>query len=169
MKELAKRFFILLRLFLHRRYEHVEVVFVRHTSKAQEVDEDTFFHSRETGGTVVSTALREVLRIVEERYPTADWNIYVAQASDGDDAPRDIPVCAELLRDYVLPMTQYMAYVEVGRSAAGFRLGRAESPLWGGYLPLTEAFPNFAMRTVDEPRDIYPVFRGLFSKDTADT
>ena len=56
MKDLAKRFFMLLYLFIQRRYRHVEIVFIRHTHHAEEVDEDTFFYSRETGGTVVSTA-----------------------------------------------------------------------------------------------------------------
>jgi uncharacterized sporulation protein YeaH/YhbH (DUF444 family) len=168
MKDLAKRFFMLLHLFLQRRYEHVEVVFVRHTHHAQEVDEETFFYSRETGGTIVSSALDEMLRILAARYPVNDWNIYVAQASDGDDIPSDVPRCLELLRQKVLPVTQYMAYVEIGRQGPPLGLG-AESDLWGGYRSLLEEHPNFAMRTVREPRDIYPVFRGLFSKERVET
>lgn len=165
MKEMAKRFFILLHLFLDRCYENVEVVFIRHTSSAQEVDEETFFYGRETGGTVVSTALRELLKIVKDRYPTDDWNIYVAQASDGDNSARDVPVCVELLRDEILPLCQYMAYVEVARAAAPVRIGRGASDLWEGYQIVSDNFSNFAMRTVGEAREIYPVFRGLFSKD----
>ena len=69
MKDLAKRFYTLLYLFLKRRYKHVELVFIRHTHEAKEVDEETFFHSRETGGTVVSTALEEMRKVVEARYP----------------------------------------------------------------------------------------------------
>ena len=68
MKDLAKRFFLLLHVFLTRRYKHVDIVFIRHTTNAQEVDEETFFHSRETGGTIVSTALEEMMRVVRERY-----------------------------------------------------------------------------------------------------
>jgi hypothetical protein len=168
MKDLAKRFFILLHLFLHRRYEHVEVVFIRHTSRAQEVDEETFFYGRETGGTLVSSAFDELLKVVADRYPTADWNIYVAQASDGDNSRSDMPRCLELVRDHVLTMAQYMAYVEVGRAAAPLRFDGGDSTLWTGYAPLTEENPNFAIRAVHEPREIYPVFRGLFSKDHAE-
>ncbi len=62
MKDLAKRFYVLLYIFLKRRYKHVDVVFIRHTHQAQEVDEETFFNSPETGGTVVSTALEEMQR-----------------------------------------------------------------------------------------------------------
>jgi uncharacterized sporulation protein YeaH/YhbH (DUF444 family) len=164
MKDLAKRFFMLLHLFLQRRYEHVEIVFIRHTHQAQEVDEQTFFYSRETGGTVVSSAFEEMLRVVNARYPTRDWNIYVAQASDGDDIPSDVPHCRELLSEKILPISQYMAYVEIGRQGPPLGLG-GESDLWSGYNALLPDHPNFAMRSVREARDIYPVFRGLFSKE----
>ena len=97
MKDLAKRFYVLLYLFLQRRYKHVELVFIRHTHEASEVDEETFFHSRETGGTLVSTALEEMRRVVADRYPPADWNIYAAQASDGDNASGDSQRTARLL------------------------------------------------------------------------
>ncbi|RDD63714.1 YeaH/YhbH family protein [Ferruginivarius sediminum] len=166
MKDLAKRFFMLLHMFLDRRYEHVEVVFIRHTNHAQEVDEETFFYGRETGGTVVSSALHEMLRVVAARYPTADWNIYAAQASDGDDVLSDVPRCASLLEERVLPICQYMAYVEIGRDGGppGFNMQR-DSDLWTGYSPVAETHDNFAMRAIGEPRDIYPVFRGLFSRE----
>jgi len=166
-KDLAKRFFMLLHLFLDRRYEHVEVVFIRHTSRAAEVDEETFFYSRETGGTIVSTALNEMLRVIEARYPLDDWNIYVAQASDGDDVPSDVPRCVGLLEESILPIVQYMAYVEIGGDVGGlpgFSQTR-ESDLWTGYAPLPRDYGNFAMRRIDHPRDIYPVFRGLFSRE----
>src|ERR1700751_6336155 len=89
MKALAKRFFLLLHLFLTRQYEHVDLVFIRHTSEAKEVDEQTFFHSQETGGTVVSTALAEMRRIVRDRYPAGRWNIHAAQGSGGDNYTTD--------------------------------------------------------------------------------
>ena len=69
MKDLAKRFYMLLYVFLKRRYRHVEIVFIRHTDRAEEVDEETFFHGPATGGTVVSTALEEMHEIVRTRYP----------------------------------------------------------------------------------------------------
>ena len=93
MKDLAKRFFMLLHVFLVRRYRHVDIVFIRHTSTAEEVDEETFFYSRETGGTVVSTALEKMLEIARARYPTDRWNIYGAQASDGDNYGADSGRC----------------------------------------------------------------------------
>jgi uncharacterized sporulation protein YeaH/YhbH (DUF444 family) len=70
-KQMAKRFFMLLYLFLNRNYEHIEVVFIRHHTVAEEVDEDNFFHSRETGGTIVSSALKLMQQIIHERYASS--------------------------------------------------------------------------------------------------
>ena len=71
MKDMAKRFFILLYMFLKRNYDKIEVVFIRHHTSAKEVDEDEFFYSRETGGTIVSSALKMMKDIMQERYPGA--------------------------------------------------------------------------------------------------
>src|SRR6185437_10475493 len=68
MKDLAKRFYMLLYVFLKRRYRHVEIVFIRHTDRAEEVDEDTFFHGPASGGTLVSSALKEMHDIVRSRF-----------------------------------------------------------------------------------------------------
>ena len=70
MKDLAKRFYMLLYVFLKKRYKKVELVFIRHTDEAREVDEQTFFHGTESGGTKVSSVLHEMLRVVGERYPS---------------------------------------------------------------------------------------------------
>ncbi len=166
MKDLAKRFFMLLHLFLKRQYERVEVVFIRHTQHAEEVDEESFFHGRQTGGTIVSSAFQEMLRVVDERYPVDDWNLYLAQASDGDDAPSDVRRCADLLADQVLPICQYVAYVEIARDPAGRGSLPLHSELWEAYEPLTEAHEHFAARRIQRPSDIYPVFRDLFSTDS---
>ncbi|MCE3252659.1 MAG: YeaH/YhbH family protein [Cellvibrio sp.] len=102
-KDIAKRFFILLYLFLQRNYEKTEIVFIRHHTSAKEVDEDEFFHSRETGGTVVSSALRLMDEIIQDRYSPEQWNIYGAQASDGDNWGEDSDVCRDILIDNLLP------------------------------------------------------------------
>jgi uncharacterized sporulation protein YeaH/YhbH (DUF444 family) len=171
MKDLAKRFYMLLYIFLTRRYKHVEIVFIRHTHEAKEVDEDTFFHSPETGGTVVSSALREMEKIVTERYPPENWNIYAAQASDGDNSPNDGATSASLLKDVILPACQYYAYLEVGsdhdRMQAGFI--NHKTALWQTYEALQEDGANIAMRKVNHRREIYPVFRELFRRRDAET
>ncbi len=155
-KDIAKRFFILLYLFLSRNYEHIEVVFIRHHTSAMEVDENDFFYARETGGTVVSSALELTYDVIRERYPTSDWNIYVAQASDGDNWSDDSPLCRDLLLSKIMPCLQYYAYVEIA----------AEEPqnLWMEYERVKAACANFAMQRILGPEDIYPVFRELFKK-----
>ncbi len=166
MKDLAKRFYSLLYLFLNRRYEHDDVVFIRHTHEAQEVDEQTFFYSRETGGTVVSTALFKMQEIVKDRYPVDQWNIYAAQASDGDNTSSDNAVVLAQLKDVILPICQYYAYVEVGMDDEDDHPGASEpsTNLWRAYRRMGDDQP-FAMRKVKHRRDIYPVFRELFSRE----
>ncbi|MCP4390278.1 MAG: YeaH/YhbH family protein [Gammaproteobacteria bacterium] len=112
-KDIAKRFYILLYLFLTRSYKDVDVVYIRHHTQAKEVDEEEFFYSRETGGTIVSSALELTRDIVAQRYPPTDWNIYAAQASDGDNWNDDSPVCEQILAQQLLPQLRYSAYVEI--------------------------------------------------------
>jgi uncharacterized sporulation protein YeaH/YhbH (DUF444 family) len=169
MKDLAKRFFLLLHVFLTKRYKHLDIVFIRHTSNAEEVDEDTFFHSRETGGTIVSTALEEMMRVVRERYTPDSWNIYAAQASDGDNYTEDSDRCSQLLGQEILPLTQYFAYIEVGAEATlrhGFPSPATD--LWRTYAGVAEQHQNFAMRRVADPTQIFPVFHELFAKHRAE-
>jgi uncharacterized sporulation protein YeaH/YhbH (DUF444 family) len=170
MKDLAKRFYMLLYIFLTRRYKHVEIVFIRHTHEAKEVDEETFFNSPETGGTVVSSALREMQRIVEERYSPDSWNIYAAQASDGDNSPNDVSTSAAMLRDMILPVCQYYAYLEVGSDSDRMQTGfiNHKTSLWQTYETLQEKGANLAMRKVNHRREIYPVFRELFRRRDAE-
>jgi len=156
-KDIAKRFFILLYLFLQRNYEKTEVVFIRHHSTAKEVDEEEFFYSRETGGTVVSSALKLMQEIIVERYPISEWNIYGAQASDGDNWTNDSSICHDLLAKELLPLLQYYCYIEI--------TDRGHQELWQYYEKLAEKHGNaFALREIEDYADIYPVFRELFQR-----
>ncbi len=158
-KDIAKRFYVLLYLFLTRTYENVDVVFIRHHTQAKEVDEHEFFYSQETGGTIVSSALKLMDEIVRERYPLGQWNIYAAQASDGDNWADDSPRCRELLVNKLLPCCQYYSYIEITR--------RSHQTLWHEYEKLGDEFDNFAMKNIRNVEDIFPVFRDLFHKETA--
>ena len=155
-KDTAKRFFILLYLFLKRVYEKIDVVFIRHHTAAAEVDENDFFHSRESGGTVVSSALHLLNKIITERYSSGDWNSYVAQASDGDNWDNDSVLCRQILTSAIMPRVQYYTYVEI-----------TDGPpqnLWEQYSEVATTHANFAMQKIVTPADIYPVFRELFKK-----
>lgn len=168
MKDLAKRFFMLLYVFLSRRYDNVEIVFIRHTHEASEVDEETFFRSAETGGTVVSSALVKMREIVADRYNPSDWNIYAAQASDGDNSPGDHFQTMETIGQ-LLPQCQHFSYIEVSEPMeAGNSYIPHQTSLWRSFVEL-EHQKNLALRKVSQPRDIYPVFRELFLKREAGT
>lgn len=166
MKDLAKRFFMLLYLFLQRRYEAVEVVFVRHTHQAREVDEETFFGSPETGGTVVSSALAVAANIIAERFPVDSWNIYIAQASDGDNMGSDRTRVVEHMTARLLPTCQYFAYLEVDDPTPEVWDGhQGASELWRTYEELTGPGVPLAMRNAKTAAEIFDVFHELFSKD----
>lgn len=160
-KDLAKRFFALLYLFLTRKYGEVELVFIRHTDDAEEVDEDTFFHDTRSGGTVVLSALELADRIRGERYARG-WNVYAAQASDGDAFGADPARSARFLRECLLPATRYYTYVELRASDTTDHT----SSLWAEYERIAEVTGNFAMRRAARREQIYPVFRDLFRKES---
>jgi uncharacterized sporulation protein YeaH/YhbH (DUF444 family) len=168
-KDLAKRFYMLLHLFLKRRYERVDVVFIRHTHDAQEVDEQEFFYSRQSGGTIVSTALDKMLEIQKARYATDDWNIYAAQASDGYTQTGDARNCVELLNGQIMPLCQYYAYIEIldEREMEVFASEDSGAELWRAYRTVAELWPNFATKRISRPADIFPVFHELFRKTEA--
>lgn len=166
-KDLAKRFYMLLYLFLKRRYERVDVVFIRHTHHAEEVDEETFFYSRQSGGTVVSTALEKMLEVQKDRYPAAEWNIYVAQASDGFTQSGDARRCVEILNEAVMPISQYYAYIEIldERELEVFSDADSGAELWRAYRTFAPKWPTFAQTRIARPQDIFPVFRELFARN----
>ena len=158
-KDMAKRFYILLYLFLTRTYKTIDVVYIRHHTQAKEVDEQEFFYSQETGGTIVSSALKLMHEIQKKRYPPSEWNIYAAQASDGDNWADDSPLCRDILENQLMPVVRYFSYIEI--------TNRAHQTLWQEYQSLDEQNSHFAMRHIRRVEDIYPVFRELFQKQIA--
>jgi uncharacterized sporulation protein YeaH/YhbH (DUF444 family) len=167
-KDLAKRFFVLLHLFLMRQYQKIDVVFIRHTHESREVDEETFFYSTDSGGTIVSTALQKMEEVILDRYPVSEWNIYAAQASDGENFPGDAMNCEELLSQVLMPLCQYYAYIEIldEREAEIWKDHESGTELWRIYRQVYRQWPNFEMKRIFKPGDIYPVFRELFAKKT---
>ena len=162
MKDLAKRFYMLLYIFLTRRYRHVEIVFIRHTDRAEEVDEETFFRGPASGGTLVSSALECMHDIIRSRFRPSDWNIYAAQSSDGDNSYSDGEVTGRLLTELILPVTQYFAYLEV--SEPGGFVNMPDSSLWTLYQRLHAEGQPLSMRKVSERSEIFPVFHELFQR-----
>lgn len=156
-KDLAKRFFTLLYIFLTREYDKIDLVFIRHHTEAKEVTEEEFFNSQESGGTMVAPALRLCKKIMDERYSDPGWNKYVVECSDGDTwSYTDANECALILRDEILPNIQFMAYIEVARDAMG--------DLWYAYNELSKKSENFCIKQVRQVSEIWEVFRSIFQK-----
>lgn len=173
-KTIARKFFLLLYLFLRKTYEHVDIIPISHTTVATEMTEEDFFNTRESGGTLVSSALDLVHKIIDERL-VDKTNIYVAQVSDGDNADTDNGTCVELLEDDIMPHVRYYAYVQVddyhaSNDTSDPYLASIRSygkGLWKAYEGVTSRVKHFNTKRVNHERDIYPVFRELFAKQTA--
>lgn len=161
-KILAKKFFLLLHLFLRRQYKDVDVVFVRHHEEAEECDEETFFTSRTSGGTVVSTAYEVVDRVIGDRYSPNDWNIYIAQASDGDNFGQDKDLARERLES-VIKHVQFMAYIEISRRESDL-LFIHETNLWEVIGDVRSRYPQIAMQMIYREGDVISVFRKFFKR-----
>lgn len=165
-KTIARKFFWLLYSFLSRQYEAVDMVFISHTESAVEMEEEEFFNTRISGGTLVSSALDLASEIIDERL-AGKTNIYVAQVSDGDNMDTDNGTCAEILEDEILPQVRYFAYVQVdsyhggGSSLSALLYDRG---LWKSYNSVSNSNSKLQARRVFEEKDIYPVFRELFTK-----
>lgn len=160
-KEIAKRFYLLLYLFLERQYEKVQIVFVRHTDVAKEVDEQEFFYGTESGGTIVSSGLQLVHDIINERYPTDAWNIYVVQASDGDNFPSDNDDCTELMGK-ILPLVQYYVYAEVKSYNPMFQ---NSTNLWDMMERLVRNYEQLAVVSIPSVDRVVSIFRQVFAKE----
>jgi uncharacterized sporulation protein YeaH/YhbH (DUF444 family) len=106
---------------LRHQYKNLEVRYIVHDAVAHEVDQHTFFHLRESGGTKISSAYELCLQLVREHYPTSEWNVYPFHFSDGDNwSTRDTEHCIGLLKDSLMPMSNQFCYGQV-KSAYGSR------------------------------------------------
>jgi uncharacterized sporulation protein YeaH/YhbH (DUF444 family) len=164
-KELAKTFHLLLMLFLEKEYQRVDVRFVIYHTTAEEVDADEFYYGRRTGGTLTSSGLNVVSKIINEDYPIELWNIYVAHCSDGDNWESDNQVCASVLSTQILPLVQMYAYVEVNPTLHQPSWYTAQSEtLMHLFDGLKQTHPNVSTQLVQQEKDVYPVFKKLFER-----
>ena len=170
-KNTAKAFFWILHKFLKSNYEQV----ITHTTTAEEVNEEEFFYGTRTGGTLVSSCLEEELKIIKERYPVGEWNIYSAQASDGDNMGNDNALVEKLLHD-VLPMQQASYFIEIDQPWRGGGFGGIGGSVWnrGGsqqsqiselhkvYKKVGEEFPHLKTASISSPADALEAFKAFF-------
>lgn len=129
---------------LSRQYKGLESRFIIHDAVAREVDRETFFHTRESGGTMISSAYKLCSELIDHHYPPEEWNIYPFHFSDGDNwSMDDTMLCVELLKQKLLPRTNMFAY------------GQVESPYGSGQFikDLREHFGNDEQVVTSEIRD----------------
>ena len=158
-KDLAKRFFMLLNLFVSRKYKRVECVFIRHHILATECSEEDFFNNKENGGTMVSSAFKLAKKVIDDRYSPNEWNIYFAQASDGDNFEHDNEDLLNVIDKDILPITQYFSYIQVGQKRHGYY---NTGNLLQEYVSLEGNHKNIITKHIEDTLDIYPVFREIF-------
>ena len=158
-KDLAKRFFMLLNLFVSRKYKRVECVFIRHHILATECSEEDFFNNKENGGTMVSSAFKLAKKVIDDRYSPNEWNIYFAQASDGDNWDNDNEELKSIISNDILPITQYFSYIQVGQKRHGYY---NTGNLLQEYVSLEGNHKNIITKHIEDTLDIYPVFREIF-------
>ena len=166
-KDVSKRFFLLLYLFLERKYDSIDLRFIRHTTTAEEVDEKTFFYDKVSGGTKISAGLEVIEQIIEKDYPVDKWNIYVAQCTDGDNTTQDNMIVEKMLTESILPAVQYYAYIQISNyhhdsHAAAMGYGYSYSA-WPVYKKLDDQYKKMVCRQVEDKNKIWPIFQELFS------
>jgi len=164
-KNLAKKFFLLLYLFLNKCYNKVEVIFISHTTDAREVDEQEFFYGKNSGGTIVSSGLKLVNEIIDKRIDLTSTNVYIAQASDGDMWGGEDETDCPPLMESLLSKVQYFAYIQTEdekRLAHKKKYGHQD--LMTMYEDLATRHKNLQARHVIYPDEVYPVLRSLFEK-----
>lgn len=162
-KDVAKRFFLMLYLFLDKNYEHVTIRFIRHHSVAAEVTEQEFFFGRETGGTVTSTALRLTADIIRDEYHDGRTNIYISHASDGDNWMSDNVDCARIIENELLPQIQYYAYADI---SLGYR---KDSELEQLFEELSSKHDKINWANIDNKDDVFKALEALFGRKNAET
>lgn len=155
LKDIGKRFFMLLYLFLTKQYQKIDIVFIRHHTAAREVSEDEFFNSRESGGTIVSPALELADKIISTRY-SSEYNIYLTQISDGDVWDNSDAIESRKHLEKLLSKIQYAWYVEVTYDKS------RSSGLMQSYKKIEK--DNFKYGIISNLSEIWPVFEDFFSK-----
>jgi uncharacterized sporulation protein YeaH/YhbH (DUF444 family) len=98
---------------LKAHYQGIETAYIIHDAVAQEVDEHTFYHTRESGGTKISSAYELCDKLITTRYSPEEWNVYAFHFSDGDNWGDDIPKCIEILTEKLLPRLNLFGYGQV--------------------------------------------------------
>ncbi len=159
-KYLARAFFFLLYRFLRTKYNKIELVFIAHHTQAKEVNEDEFFHKGESGGTLISSAYKKALEIIENRYHPDHWNVYAFHCSDGDNFESDNDEAMKLARE-LCAICNLFGYGEIKPMGSHYY----ESSMLERFRKLDEK--NFQAVLIERREDIWPSFKAFLSRDPA--
>lgn len=143
-KEIVRLTSFWLDSWIRRHYEGIDIRYIIHDAVAREVDRETFFHTRESGGTIISSAYKLLLKIIEEKYNPDEWNIYPFQFSDGDNwSSNDTEECIRLLQQQILPISNVFCYGQVeSEYGSGQFLKDIEERLTGEERMITARIPS---------------------------
>lgn len=165
-KRMARKFFSLQYAFIHRKYPQTDLVFIAHTEAAEEMTEEEFFSTRKSGGTIVSPAYQLAHKIIKERYDAHDTNIYLSQATDGDNWDSDNGACIDELEDKgLLSKVRHMSYVQVGQSfAAAYGSGIT---LWNAVESVAKTTKKISMVKINDDTEVFEAFHKIYKKKGA--
>ena len=161
-KYIARSFYFWMVRFLRTKYDHVHIVFISHHTEAKEVTEEQFFTQGESGGTVVSSAYKLALEIIEERYPPRDWNVYPFHFSDGDNYYSDNDEAVQLA-DKLIAVCNLFGYGEIGEEG-GSAYRRSSGALLSIFDDRIKNKDRFIGVRIDEKEDVYPALKKFFGK-----
>lgn len=170
-KTIARKFFYLLYAFLTRHYENIDLIFISHTTTARVMEEEEFFNTRESGGTIVSSALELATDVIQKIGKKS--NIFISQISDGDNYSSDNSVCENIILEDIIHAVQYFAYIQIDdyhsedQDTAQLTISKllgSDRGLWDVYSKIADQFDNFKIKRVYGEKDIYGVFQQLFEK-----
>lgn len=166
-KRIARKFFSLQYAFIKRKYPNTDLVFIAHTDSPEEMDEEEFFTTRKSGGTVVSTALALANSIISSRYDADQTNIYLSYASDGDNWEEDNPkVLDELEGKGLMSKLRHAVYAQVGHSYAAGWGGATGSTLWNVMQSAAKSNPKMHAIKIAEEVEVFASFKKIYGKTT---
>lgn len=168
-KRLARKIFSLQYAFIKRKYPNTDLVFIEHTDKPEEVDEETFFTSRKNGGTIISPAIALAHTIVKERYDASQTNLYFSYAGDGDNWESDNKeVMAEFEERGFLSKLRHAVYTQVGQEMPGWH-GEpgGQAKFWTMMTSVANTNKKLHMIKVEDETQVFSAFKKVYGKKKA--
>jgi uncharacterized protein len=157
-KYIARSFFFWMTRFLRTKYENVEIVFIAHHTEAREVTEEDFFTRGESGGTICSSAYIKAIEIIDQRYPSDQYNLYPFHFSDGDNLSSDNERCVRLI-EQLMERSNMFGYGEVNQY-------NRSSTLMSAYRQIHNK--KFQYSVIREKGEVYKALKTFFSKQIAE-